>query len=94
MKNSNFPNELLEEIRDYGLGDELMRESRFDVGGNVRIRHLMDWVQNMRHGMRVVRCFAKAFGQVTLLEQYSDYFKFRFLNGDKSIGHVFGMIEE
>lgn len=78
MRESNFPEELLEEIRDTGLGDELMRESKFDSVGNVRIRHLMEWVHNMKHGMRVVRTFAKDFGQVTLLEQYSDYFKIRF----------------
>ena len=54
----------------------------------------MEWVHNMRHGMRVVRAFAKSFGQVTLLEQYSDYFKIRFPIRDKSIGHVFGFIEE
>jgi len=62
MKEKNFPTELIDEIRDTGLGDELMRESRFDSAGNVRIKHLMEWVHNMKHGMRVVRNFAKVFG--------------------------------
>ena len=59
------------------MGDELVRESKFDEAGNIRIPHLMDWVHNMKHGMRVVRLLAKEFNQVTLLEQYSDYFKVR-----------------
>ena len=42
------------------------------------MKHLVEWVHNMKHGMRVVRNFAQSFGQVTLLEQYSDYFKIRF----------------
>lgn len=54
----------------------------------------MEWVHNMKHGMRVVRHFAKTFGQVTLLELYSDYLKIRFNKTDTSIGHVFGLIEE
>ncbi len=62
MRNSQFPEELLAEIRPQGLGDELVRESKFDKVGNVRITHLMDWVHNMKHGMRVVRLLAKEFG--------------------------------
>jgi len=78
MKESNFPNELISEIRSQGLGDELVRESKLDRQGNIRMKHLVEWVHNMKHGMRVVRNFAQSFGQVTLLEQYSDYFKIRF----------------
>ena len=78
MKESNFPDELISEIRSQGLGDELVRESKLDRQGNIRMKHLVEWVHNMKHGMRVVRNFAESFGQVTLLEQYSDYFKIRF----------------
>jgi hypothetical protein len=78
MKESNFPDELISEIRSQGLGDELVRESKLDRQGNIRMKHLVEWVHNMKHGMRVVRNFAQSFGQVTLLEQYSDYFKIRF----------------
>ena len=78
MKESNFPDELISEIRSQGLGDELVRESKLERQGNIRMKHLVEWVHNMKHGMRVVRNFAQSFGQVTLLEQYSDYFKIRF----------------
>lgn len=54
----------------------------------------MDWVHNMKHGMRVVRLLAKEFNQVTLLEQYSDYFKVRVQRQEKSIGFLFGLLEE
>ena len=53
----------------------------------------MDWAHNIRHGMRVVRLLAKEVGQVTLLEQYSDYFKVRVQRHDKSIGYLFGLLE-
>jgi hypothetical protein len=58
MKKSNFPEELISEIRSTGLGDELVRESKFDKVGNIRMKHLVEWVHNMKHGMRVVRNFA------------------------------------
>lgn len=54
----------------------------------------MEWVHIMKHGMRVVRVLTKAFGKVELLEHFSDYFKFRVLKQGKSIGSVFGLIEE
>jgi len=69
MKESNFPDELISEIRSQGLGDELVRESKLDRQGNIRMKHLVEWVHNMKHGMRVVRNFAQSFGQVTLLAQ-------------------------
>jgi len=65
---SNYPQELISEIRPSGLGDELVRESKFDKVGNIRMKHMVEWVHNMKHGMRVVRNFAQHFGQVTLLE--------------------------
>ena len=68
MRAKNFPEELLSEIRSTGLGDELIRESKLDSGANVRVKHLIEWAHNMKFGMRVVRNFAKEFGQVTLLE--------------------------
>ena len=62
MRSSQFPEEYLAEIRSGGLGDELVRESKFDKIGNVRIVHLLEWVHNIKHGMRVVRMLAKEFG--------------------------------
>jgi hypothetical protein len=79
MRGRNYIEELLDEIRPGGLGNELVRESKFDKIGNVRITNLMEWVHNIRYGTRVVRMLAKEFGKVTLLEQYSNYFKFRVL---------------
>ena len=68
MRGRNYIEELLDEIRPGGLGNELVRESKFDKTGNVRITHLMEWVHNIRYGTRVVRMLAKEFDKVTLLE--------------------------
>lgn len=54
----------------------------------------MEWVHIMKHGMRVVRSLCDEFGTVELLEQYGDYFKLRVLRQEKSIGFIFGLIEE
>jgi len=62
MRAQNYPEELLAEIRSTGLGDELVRESKFDKIGNVKIRHLMEWAHNIKHGTRVIRELAKVFG--------------------------------
>lgn len=94
MRERKYPEELIEEIRLTGLGDELVRESKFDSQGNIRVKHLVEWVHNMQYGTRVIRTFCKEFGTVSLLEQFSDYFKLRFSMQKKSIGYVFGLIEE
>lgn len=94
MRARNYPDELIEEIRLNGLGDELIRESRFDSQGNIRVKHLLEWVHHMQFGTRIIRQFCKEFGTVTLLEQHSNYFKLRLNMQDKSIGCVFGVIEE
>jgi hypothetical protein len=47
MRESTYPEQLIAEIRSTGLGDELVRESRFDNYGNIRIKHLVEWVHNM-----------------------------------------------
>ncbi len=62
MRESSYPEQLIAEIRSTGLGDELVRESRFDTSGNIRVKHLVEWVHNMQHGTRAIRCFAKEFG--------------------------------
>ena len=94
MRASLFPEELLNEIRVDGMGSELVREANLDSVGNIRVQHLMEWVHIMKHGMRVVRYLCKEFGTVELLENYNNYFKLRVLRQNKSIGFVFGLIEE
>jgi hypothetical protein len=68
MRERKYPEELIEEIRLTGLGDELVRESKFDSQGNIRVKHLVEWVHNMQFGTRVIRTFCKEFGTVSLLE--------------------------
>lgn len=47
MRERKYPEELIDEIRLTGLGDELVRESKFDSQGNIRVKHLVEWVHNM-----------------------------------------------
>ena len=68
MRRNKYFEEMLAEIRPGGLGDELVRESKFDKNGKVQVSHLIDWAHNMRFGTRVVRLLAREFGQIVLLE--------------------------
>ena len=48
----------------------------------------------MQYGWKVVALLAKSFPRVDLIEQCSDFFKFRIPREDKTIGTVFGLIED
>ena len=45
-------------------------------------------------GLKVISVLTKQFNQVDLIEQCSDYFKFRVPREDKTIGYLFGLIED
>jgi hypothetical protein len=54
----------------------------------------MDWVHAVEKGIQVVQALAEVFDRVEILEHVNDRFKLRVLRQDKSIGFLFGMIEE
>lgn len=45
------------------------------------------------YGQIIIKSLVENFYQVELLEHYNDYYKLRVPKQDKSIGYVFGMIE-
>jgi len=45
-------------------------------------------------GLEVITLLTRQFKQVDLIEQCSDYFKFRVPREDKTIGYFFGLIED
>lgn len=56
-------------------------------------KNFLTWLNVELHGQLIIRGLVDSFGQVELLEHYSDYYKMRVPRGDKSIGYVFGLIE-
>lgn len=93
LATNNFPDILIEQIKKNGLGNDLALEAE-ENKGSLRSINLMTWVWVQLFGVKVLESLCRSFGQLDLLEQYSDYFKFRVDRGDKTIGSVFGMIED
>lgn len=84
---------LLDQIKEGGLGSDLVFEA-VQAQGTVRISNFVTFVYTMQYGWKVVTLLAKSFPRVDLIEQCSDFFKFRIPREDKTIGTVFGLIED
>jgi hypothetical protein len=94
LRQSNFPDLLLDQLQKGGLGDELMQEQEHSKDNKVSITALLEWVHVMEHGIEVIKKLASIFERgVEVLEQYNEYFRLRVLKQDKSIGFVFGLME-
>ena len=62
--------------------------------GNVRISNFVTFVYTIQFGWKVASLLARTFTKVELIEQCSDFFKFRIPREGKTIGTVFGLIED
>jgi hypothetical protein len=52
------------------------------------------YIYTMQHGLECAKLLAQNFSKVELIEQCSDFFKFRLPRDDKTIGSLFGLIED
>ena len=94
LAQKNFPDWLMAEITTGGLGDELLREAKSNKNGLVRILHLIEWLHVIGNALKIVKELAANFGTVEILNFHNSSFKFRVLRHDKSIGFLFGLIED
>jgi ATP-binding cassette, subfamily A (ABC1), member 3 len=84
---------LLEQIKEQGLGSDLVFEAA-QGQGEVRISNLVTFIYTMQYGLKVATLLAKNFASVELIEQCSDFFKFRIPRENKTIGSLFGLVED
>lgn len=84
---------LLEQIKEQGLGSDLLFEAA-QGQGEVRISNLITFIYTMQYGLKVATLLAKNFASVELIEQCSDFFKFRIPKENKTIGSLFGLVED
>jgi len=84
---------ILQQVRTDGIGADLALEALQSGQDAVRLKNLMSYVFTQQYGVKVIEFLAKMFGEVELLEQCSDFFKFRVPRQDKTIGYLFGAIE-
>lgn len=80
-------------MTERGIGSDLYIES-VQCDGKVKLRNLAAYVYIQQYGLRVINFFAKLFSQVELMEQCSEFFNLRFAKEGKTIGFVFGVIED
>lgn len=88
---------ILEQIKETGLGSDLVFEAASGSGQQaqtVRILNFVNYIYTMDFGIKAATLLAQNFSQVELIEQCSDFFKFRIPRDDKTIGFLFGMVEE
>lgn len=57
-------------------------------------KNFLNWLYIEQHGIKIIEELGGNFESVEILEHYNDYFKLRVPRGDKSIGFVFGLIED
>ena len=60
----------------------------------MRLSNFVNFVYTMQYGWMVINLLVRNFARVDLIEQCSDFFKFRIPREDKTIGTVFGLIED
>ena len=69
-------------------------EADDDKNGEVRIMNLVSFLYTQKIGFSVIRFMLTVFEQVEMLEQFGEFYKFRIPKQDKTIGWLFGFIEE
>lgn len=94
LSNKQFPDWLMMEISIGGLGDELIREAKSNKHGYVRVLHLIEWLHVIQNVLKIIKALAADFGTVEILNHHNSAFKFRVLRHNKSIGYLFGLLED
>ena len=82
---------LIEQIREGGLGSDLVLESSLNPNDpSVRLRNLLEWLNAQESGFKIIHWMCDNFAQVEILEQCGEFFKLRVPKEDKTIGWLFG----
>ena len=60
----------------------------------MKLYHLIQYLYVQQNGFKFIEELCKIFDQVEILEHCSDFYKFRIPKQDKTIGYLFGIIED
>jgi hypothetical protein len=60
----------------------------------LKIDELIQWVRTENTGLRVIDVLEETFKEVSVNEHYGNFFKFQVSRDDKSIGQLFGLMED
>lgn len=84
---------IVDQIKKDGIGSDLVMEANANEG-TVRLQALLNFVFTQTNGFKFIQEFASMFETVELLEQCGDFYKMRMPREDKTIGSLFGTIEQ
>lgn len=84
---------ILEQIREGGLGADIILESNLDSQGEVRLTNLLQFLRAQTYGFRILTYLTRHFDKVEILEQCGEFFKLRVPKDSKTIGWLFGQLE-
>ena len=90
---SQFDELILAQIREDGLGSDLVSEAEQDPNGEVRLRNFVEFLRAQSFGFRIIHYLTRHFEQVEILEQCGEFFKLRVPKQGKTIGWLFGRLE-
>ena len=85
---------ILDAISGHGLGGDLVLEAELDDNEEVKLMHFLQYLYVQKNGFKFIECLAGVFDQVEILEHCSDFYKFRVPKDQRTIGFLFGMIED
>ena len=92
VRDRGFDPMILNQIKNDGLGADLIIESELDENSQIRIVSLVTYLYAQRLGFGVIRFLCNIFSQVELLEQCGDFYKLRVPTDGYTIGWLFGQI--
>jgi len=84
--------DMFPEISKEGTGSHLKDE--MNESGKLGINNLVEWIIVERYGQAIYRWLTDEFVDITLIEHYGTYFKYRLEKQSKGIGDIFGRIED
>lgn len=94
LQEKDYPATLIDEIVAGGLGDALIREAESNKNGSVRMDSIVEWIHIMENSLKIFGVLAEHFGRVEVLSQHNSTYKLRVMRASKSIGFVFGLLED
>ena len=71
-----------------------MIEANSSGSNSVRVRNLITYFYTLTAGLKVIEYLCLHFARVELYEQCSDFFKMRIPRDDKTIGYIFGIVQQ
>ena len=90
----HFEPQIIEQIRKDGLGRDLVLESEVNPQSEeVRLRNLLEYLSAQDSGFKIINWMCNNFAQVELLEQCGEFFKLRVPKEKRTIGWLFGQLE-